>query len=136
MRRLYDERSSLVPVLEYGQLRSAAQTIIWVSRKITQTRLAELLGISSRLYNRWENGDVVPHFDTIVRLADLLNVSLDELAGRKEPNGDVHIHNPELHRLYNKVDQLSNEDQKALPIVLTAWSSDPKSAKSWQSFSS
>ena len=27
-------------------------------------------------------------------------------------------HNPELHRLYKKVDQLSDQDQKALVIVL------------------
>ena len=31
---------------------------------------------------------------------------------------DAKIHNPELHRLYKKVDQLSDEDQKALVIVL------------------
>jgi hypothetical protein len=49
---------------------------------------------------------------------DRLDVSLDELAGRKEANGDARIHNPELHRLYKKVDQLSDEDQKALVIVL------------------
>ena len=30
----------------------------------------------------------------------------------------AHIHNPELHRLYKKVDQLSDVDQKALLIVL------------------
>ena len=28
------------------------------------------------------------------------------------------IHNHELHRLYKKVDQLSDEDQKALVVVL------------------
>jgi hypothetical protein len=28
------------------------------------------------------------------------------------------IHNPELHRLYQKVDQLSDEDQRALVILL------------------
>ncbi|MGJ5817719.1 helix-turn-helix domain-containing protein [Paludibaculum fermentans] len=88
------------------------------ARKITQTRVAELLGVSPRVYTRWENGDATPLFATVVRIADILDVSLDELAGRKETNGDVHIHNPELHRLYKKVDQLSDEDQKALLIVL------------------
>ena len=38
-------------------------------------------------------------------------------AGRRA-NDDAAIHNPELHRLYKKVDQLSDEDQKALTIVL------------------
>ena len=86
--------------------------------KLTQTRMAELLGVSPRVYTRWENGDATPLFGTVVKIADILNVSLDELAGRKEANGDAKIHNPELHRLYKKVDQLSDEDQKALVIVL------------------
>jgi transcriptional regulator with XRE-family HTH domain len=92
------------------QLRSA--------RNITQTRLAQLLEISPRVYNRWENGVATPHFDTIVKIADILDVSLDELAARKESNEEKKIHNPELHRLYQKVDQLSDEDQKALLVVL------------------
>jgi transcriptional regulator with XRE-family HTH domain len=92
------------------QLRSA--------RKMTQTRLAQLLEVSPRVYNRWENGIATPHLDTVVRIADILNVTLDELAGRKDTNGEADIHNPELHRLYKKVDQLSDEDQKALLVVL------------------
>lgn len=88
------------------------------ARKLTQTRLAELLAVSPRVYSRWEAGDVTPHFDTIVRLADVLGVSLDELAGRKDVNSETAIKNPELNRLYRKVDQLSDDDQKALLIVL------------------
>lgn len=88
------------------------------ARKITQTRVAQLLGVSPRVYTRWENGDAVPLFATVVKLADILDVSLDELAGRKETNTEAKIHNPELHRLYQKVDQLSDEDQKALLILL------------------
>jgi transcriptional regulator with XRE-family HTH domain len=84
------------------------------ARNLTQTRLAELLEISPRVYSRWETGDVTPHFDTIVRIADTLGVSLDELAGRKAVTSQTAIKNPELNRLYRKVDQLSDEDQKAL----------------------
>ena len=80
--------------------------------------MAELLGVSPRLYTRWENGDATPQFGTVVRIADILDVSLDELAGRKETDPEARIHNPELHRLYQKVDQLSDEDQKALVVVL------------------
>ncbi len=53
------------------------------TRNLTQTRLAELLAISPRVYSRWETGDVTRHFDTLVRFAELLEVSLDDLAGRK-----------------------------------------------------
>ena len=88
------------------------------ARKLTQTRVAELLAVSPRVYTRWENGDATPLFGTVVKIADILDVTLDELAGRSEPDADARIHNPELHRLYQKVDQLSDEDQQALVIVL------------------
>jgi transcriptional regulator with XRE-family HTH domain len=89
-----------------------------MARKVTQTRVAEMLAVSPRVYTRWENGDAVPLFATVVKIADILDVSLDELAGRTETNDQTAIHNPELHRLYQKVDQLSDEDQKALVILL------------------
>jgi transcriptional regulator with XRE-family HTH domain len=88
------------------------------ARKLTQTRLAELLQVSPRVYSRWETGDVTPHFDTIVRIAELLNVSLDDLAGRTDSQAPPKIRNHELHRLYEKVDLLPDEDQKALLVVL------------------
>jgi transcriptional regulator with XRE-family HTH domain len=88
------------------------------ARKVTQTRVAELLNVSPRVYTRWENGGAVPLFATVVKIADILDVSLDELAGRTETNAEAAIHNPELHRLYQKVDQLSDDDQKALVILL------------------
>jgi transcriptional regulator with XRE-family HTH domain len=70
------------------------------------------------MYSRWETGDVTPHFDTIMLLADVLAVSLDELAGRKDVSSETGIRNPELNRLCRKVDQLPDEDQRALAIVL------------------
>ncbi len=88
------------------------------ARNITQARLAELLGINPRAYNRWETADNVPHLDTLIKIADILQISLDELAGRKEPSGEVKIRNYELHRLCQEVDNLSDEDQKALVLVM------------------
>jgi len=87
-------------------------------RKLTQNRLAELLNVKPRVYSRWETGDAVPHFDTIVRLADILGVTLDEMAGRSDAPPQFVIRNPELNRLYKKVDLLSDEDQSALVVVL------------------
>jgi len=87
-------------------------------RNITQVRLAQVLGVSPRVYNRWENGDAAPHFDTVVKIADALQVSLDELAGRKEISSDVVLRNPELHELVQQVDQLPDSDQQALIAVM------------------
>jgi len=93
-------------------------------RNITQSRLAQLLDVLPCVYNRWENGVATPYWDTIVKIADILNVSLDELAARgkaKDADAEAKTRNPELHRLYQKADQLSDEDQKALIIVLDSF---------------
>jgi transcriptional regulator with XRE-family HTH domain len=88
------------------------------ARNITQARLSELVGVSARVYNRWEKGGNVPHFDTIVKLADILQVSLDELAGRKEPSPELKIRNYELQRLCQQCDELPDEDQQALIVMM------------------
>lgn len=88
------------------------------TRNITQSRLAELLGVDPRVYNRWERGTAVPQFETVVRIADILQVSLDELAGRQQPSQALKIHNYELHKLYQQVDSLPDDEQKALVLVI------------------
>ena len=89
------------------------------ARGLTQTRLAEILEVSPRVYNRWERGAAVPRLDTLVKIAEILEVSLDELVGRKEPDLDtLRIRNPELHSLYKEIDRLSDEDQQALVVLL------------------
>lgn len=88
------------------------------ARNITQARLSELVGVSARVYNRWEKGGNVPHFDTIVKLADILQISLDELAGRKEPSPKLKIRNYELQRLCQQCDELPDEDQQALIVMM------------------
>ena len=89
------------------------------ARGLTQTRLAEILEVSPRVYNRWERGAAVPRLDTLVKIAEILEVSLDELVGRKEPDHDtLRIRNPELHSLYKEIDRLSDEDQQALIVLL------------------
>ncbi len=87
-------------------------------RKLTQVRLAELIDVSPRVYNRWENGDATPHWDSIIKIADFLGVSLDDLAGRSDKNDSLVIHNHKLHELYKKVDHLPDKDQEALIILL------------------
>lgn len=88
------------------------------TRQITQTRLAELLEVNPRVYNRWERGTAVPQFDTVVRIADILQVSLDELAARSASITEPKIHNIELLNLYQQVDNLPDASQQALVLVI------------------
>jgi transcriptional regulator with XRE-family HTH domain len=88
------------------------------SRSIKQTRLAQLLEIDPRAYSRWERGDNIPHLEKLIKIADILQVTLDELVGRAEPADDIKIRNHELHELWQQADNLPDKDQQALIQVM------------------
>lgn len=87
------------------------------ARKMTQVRLAELLNVDRRVYNRWERGAALPQLDAVVRIAQVLQISVDALVGLEAPKAPL-IHNPRLHALYQQMDALSDEDQQALYVLM------------------
>ncbi|VWB09829.1 hypothetical protein BLA6993_00284 [Burkholderia lata] len=70
-----------------------------------------------RVYNRWERGASLPQLDAVVRIAQVLQTSVDSLVGL-EPPTEPRIHNPRLHALYEQMDLLSDEDQQALIVLM------------------
>lgn len=88
------------------------------ARNITQSRLSQLLTIDPRAYSRWERGDNIPHLETLIKIADVLQVTLDELVGRSKLASDIKIRNHELNQLCQQADDLSDADQQALIQVL------------------
>ena len=50
----------------------------------TQKFIAEKLGITYQSYQAYELGISLPTFENFIKIADLFDVSLDYLAGRKE----------------------------------------------------
>ena len=51
---------------------------------LTQRQVAERLGIAQPSYIRYENGKAEPTLENLVKIADLYDVSIDFLCGRKE----------------------------------------------------
>lgn len=52
--------------------------------KYTQREMAEKLDISQPSYIRYENGTSEPTQENLVKIADIFDVSVDYLLGRKE----------------------------------------------------
>lgn len=50
---------------------------------LTQTELGEKVGVKQSTFTNWENGKREPNFEIVIKLADLLEVSVDWLFGRK-----------------------------------------------------
>ena len=49
---------------------------------MSKRKLAKLFGVSRQTIDSWVNGNSTPGFDKMIQIADLLDVSLDVLAGR------------------------------------------------------
>ena len=49
----------------------------------TQKQLAEKLGISASNISDWENGISRPEYENLVKLADIFDVTTDEILDRK-----------------------------------------------------
>ena len=53
------------------------------SNKLRQQQVAMKLRVHQSNVSDWENGKSRPEYENLIKLADLFDVSLDELLGRK-----------------------------------------------------
>lgn len=53
------------------------------SQNLTQEELSNKLNISRVNYNRYEKDKVRPDYETIIKIADFYDITLDELFDRK-----------------------------------------------------
>lgn len=55
-----------------------------IQKGVTQKTIAEGIGVAPASLQRFEYGTVKPKLDTVARLADFFNVSIDYLVGRTD----------------------------------------------------
>lgn len=54
------------------------------SHSLTQQKMADRLSITLNAYQKYEQGERSPSLDTLVKIADILDISIDYLLGRDE----------------------------------------------------
>lgn len=60
------------------------------SRGLTQKVTAQRIGVSHRAYQHYETGDRTPPLETLIKLAEIFDTTLDELSGRNcTPNREL-----------------------------------------------
>jgi len=77
---------------------------------LTQVDVASKLGISQQAYASWERGVKKPTQDNLVKIAQVLNVSVDYLVGNLEEKSDALDNIELLFRMNSK--GLSNEEKE------------------------
>ena len=58
------------------------------SKKMSQSQLADRLGVKKQTVSNWENDNIMPSVEMVVKVADYFNVSTDYLLGRDEAARD------------------------------------------------
>lgn len=85
---------------------------------LSQEGLAEQLHLSRQAISRWENGETAPDLDTLVKLAAIFEVTLDELVTGVKPEPVIVEKIIEVERAETNIwDFLSDNAWIILPIL-------------------
>lgn len=88
------------------------------TKELTQLRLADLLNLNRVSYNRYENNEREPDYETLKKIADFFNVSTDYLLGRNPTKKTEISLSPEKERLIKEIQQASDDDLKEMEYIL------------------
>lgn len=79
------------------------------NHSMTQNDLAELLNVSRQSIGGYENNNVDPGMDILVKIANIFNISLDYLLGRTEEKYNINVLDQDTKEFLLKVIELANE---------------------------
>lgn len=81
-------------------------------KNMTQEELATALGVSGQAVSKWESAQCCPDITLITKIADIFEVSIDELMDHKPTTGNEDF----LLSLRNKVDSLPRYEDRAFAL--------------------
>lgn len=95
------------------------------SKNLTQSDMANMLGITRQGYGKYESSDSQPDLDTLEKLASYFDVSTDYLLGRTDSPTSSHIdkdeeefqafaNDPSLQKWYKELPKSKEEDLRKL----------------------
>ena len=93
---------------------------------VTQVEVAEKLGISQPAYASWERGIKKPTQENLVKIAQVLNASVDYLVGNSEEKSDELDNIQLLFRMNSK--GLTDEEKKVFKKELIEFMEERKKA--------
>lgn len=83
---------------------------------MTQTELADKMGVSFQAVSNWERGNSMPDISKLPLLAKVFNVSIDEILGEKSDLVEAAINN-EIESYLEKSQDIREEIINAVPIL-------------------
>lgn len=87
----------------------------------SQAELAKKVGVHQRYISSWETDKSMPHAETLIKLAQVFEVSTDYLLFDNVPReGISKINDFELYEQYRQTDLLPDDLRKALKEIIAA----------------
>lgn len=85
-----------------------------IKNGVTQQQLADVMSVTATGVSYWESGKAVPSYETLQKLADYFNVSLDTLMGNESDKND----DDDFMILFRKAEQVDEDDKEKLKDIL------------------
>ena len=85
-------------------------------KNVSQQEIADCLATTRQAYNNYETGKREPNFSTLIRIADFLEVTIDELLREKEPEC---VSTFEQEEIKNTTTNQTNTFIQTLKTILT-----------------
>lgn len=113
---------------------------LMAEKKMNSLRLSKEIGGSDRVIGAWRKGEYEPKLESLIRLAEFFDVSLDYLAGRsdvremsikKEPAPEISENGQEVLKIYNRLPEreqlllLGRLQERYAPVLDTASAEPP-----------
>lgn len=87
--------------------------LLRVKKKITQIRLSVATEVSQETISAYESGRTMPSADTLIKLADFLDTSVDFLLDRTDNSTPIDYQKSSLsNELLHNFDKLSEKDKE------------------------
>ncbi len=83
--------------------------------QLSKSELAIKSGLTPAAITQFEQGDREPSLESLKKLADALEISVDYLVGRTQDK--KFVENPEVTALYRGMQKLNDQDKKFMQVV-------------------
>ncbi len=95
--------------------------ILRKQNKWSQDELGQKVGIHGRHVGKYENGQVMPNAETLIKIADVFDVSIDYLLRNiVDPNPDQ-IQDKELLKFLDDLSKMDEKDKEVVKSLIDAY---------------
>ncbi|WP_084247019.1 helix-turn-helix domain-containing protein [Rummeliibacillus stabekisii] len=95
--------------------------ILRKNKNLTQSDMANMLGITRQGYAKYENEESQPDFNTLKKIADYFDVSIDYLLGRTAfKTNDEEIFMEDISEIFEKLSTMKKKDRKTIVNTIDA----------------